>query len=365
MKLSVDKTVMLSTGTGNTSWKISDTEPVLESALVAKYLGVEVGVKGRNLVKAREAKMIQTARAYAHTIMGCTRVGLDRSLTASTLWESCAIPAILYATEAMVITKATIAELDKIQGAVARFVLQLPSSASKVSAYLDAGMKPFDLRLKARQLLFLHAVTRPRKDKLVRMVVESILADTLDPWTAQVQEGINNLPLRNYFSANKRQIKEAIKQYQVNTVRSLKAGFSSLTWMSEPVRWFTLQPHVNDSQESRTINRFRAADVGLGNRRPNSWGSQYTNCPLCEEDGNEFVLNELHVILCCPSIGFERWTRDIDKYIGECNVRGLYSPGEIMKGFLGGDGADNVTMMGRAKDLKCLLDAWLCLVAPT
>ncbi len=151
----------------------------------------------------------------------------------------------------------------------------------------------FLLRLPA----FLHAATRPRKDKLVRMVVESILADGSDPWTAQVQEGINNLPVRSFFSTNRRIIKEAIKQYQVNTVRSLKAGFSSLTWMSEPVRWFTLQPHVNDSQESRTINRFRAADVGLGNRRPNSWGFQYANCPLCEEDGNVFVLNELHVIL--------------------------------------------------------------------
>ena len=80
----------------------------MESALIAKYLGVEVGMKGRNLVIAREAKMIQTARAYAHTIMGCTRLGLDRSLTASTQWESCAIPAFLYATEAMVISKATI-----------------------------------------------------------------------------------------------------------------------------------------------------------------------------------------------------------------------------------------------------------------
>ena len=41
MKLSVDKTVMLSTGTGSTSWKISDSEPTLESALVAR---VRVGV---------------------------------------------------------------------------------------------------------------------------------------------------------------------------------------------------------------------------------------------------------------------------------------------------------------------------------
>ena len=63
MKLAVEKTVMLSTGTGNVSWKISDTEPNLEAALVAKYLGVEVGVEGRNMVKARQAKMITTARA--------------------------------------------------------------------------------------------------------------------------------------------------------------------------------------------------------------------------------------------------------------------------------------------------------------
>ena len=144
----------------------------------------------------------------------------------------------------------------------------------------------------------------------------------------------------------------------------MKGGYSSLAWMSEPIKWFTLQPHVNDSQESRTLNRFRTADLGLGNRRPNTWGFQYTDCLLCEEDGNGFILNELHVILCCPSVGFERWTRGIDKYIGECHVRGLYSPGVILKEFFGGDGADNTTMMGRAKDLKCLHEAWLNLVAP-
>jgi len=199
-----------------------------------------------------------------------------------------------------------IAELEKIQGAVARFILQLPSSASKVSAYMDAGMKPIDLRLKARQLMFVHAVTSPKKEKLVHMVVETVLADKTDPWTAQVQEEINNLPVQDFFSAGRKQIKEIIKQYQINTVHIMKGGYSSLVWMCEPIKWFTLQPHVNDSQESRTLNRFRSADVGLGNRRLNSWGYQYTDCPLCDEDGKGFELNELHVILCCSSVGFEQ-----------------------------------------------------------
>ena len=161
-----------------------------------------------------------------------------------------------------------IAELEKIQGAVARFILQLPSSASKVSASMDAGMKPIDLRLKARQLMFVHTVTSPKKEKLVRMVIETVLTDKTDPWTAQVQEEINNLPVRDFFSADRKQIKEIIKQYQINQVHIMKGGYSSQVWMCEPIKWFTLQPHMNDSQESRTLNRFRSADVGLGNRRP-------------------------------------------------------------------------------------------------
>ena len=364
MKLAVEKTVMLSTGTGNVSWKISDTEPNLEAALVAKYLGVEVGVEGRNMVKARQAKMITTARAYAHTIMGCTMVGLDRSLTARTLWESCAIPAILYATETMVVSKSTLEQLDKIQGAVARFILQLPSSASKVAAYLDAGMKPMNLRIQARQLLFVHAATRPKKDKLVRMVVKSVLADLTDPWTVQVQREIGKLPVRDFFAATKTQVKYIIKHQQIDAIRIMKGSHTSLAWMSEPIVWFTLQPHVNDSPESRTLNRFRAADVGLGNRRPNTWGFKYTNCPLCEEDGNEFKLNEAHVVVICPSVGFERWTRGIDQFIGECNSRNIHSHWEVLKEFLGGDGADKAIMMARAKDLSCLLEAWLTLVSP-
>ena len=96
---------------------------------------------------------------------------------------------------------------------MARFILQLLSSASKVSAY----MKPIDLRLKARQLMFIHAVTRPKTDKLVRMVVETVLADKTDPWTAQVQGENDKLPIQG-FTANRKQIKEIIKQYQIDTV---------------------------------------------------------------------------------------------------------------------------------------------------
>ena len=99
MKLAVDKTVILTAGDNSCTWKVDDDSPDLIATLVAKYLGVSLSVKGRNLVKAREEKMVSSARAFAHTIMGLTQSGLDRAITAHKLWEVCAIPSILYATK--------------------------------------------------------------------------------------------------------------------------------------------------------------------------------------------------------------------------------------------------------------------------
>ena len=85
MRLSIEKTVILSNGQEGQVWKVELGTPDLEATLVGKYLGVDVQVKGRNLVKAREERMLKIAQNYANTIMGVTRAGLDRALVAHTL----------------------------------------------------------------------------------------------------------------------------------------------------------------------------------------------------------------------------------------------------------------------------------------
>ena len=150
MKLVVSKTIILTHGPNNSSWSASEDELELEALLVGKYLGVDIQVKGRNLVKAREERMLTVARSYAHTIIGLTQSGLDRAIIAHKLWECCAIPAVLYGTEAMIISATTVRALERIQGQVARFILQLPSSASGIVGFVDTGLKPMGDRIKER-----------------------------------------------------------------------------------------------------------------------------------------------------------------------------------------------------------------------
>ena len=154
MKLAVEKTVMLTTGPAGTSWKVSDNDPSLEAVLVGKYLGIDIQVKGRNLIKGREEKMVATAQRYANAIIGLSRNGLDRAVAAHTLWERCAIPAVLYCSEVMVISKVALDKLDRIQHMVARYILQLPKSSARVAGALDAGLMQMKDRVATRTGLF-------------------------------------------------------------------------------------------------------------------------------------------------------------------------------------------------------------------
>ena len=175
MSLAVSKTIILTNGPMDSSWLVLEDEPELEALLVGKYLGVDIQVKGRNLVKAREARMLAVARSYAHAIIGLTRSGLNRALIARKLWECCAVPAILYGTEAMTVTATTLVGLERIQGQVARFILQLPSSTSGVAGFLDAGLKPMCERIKERLGLYVWSIVNKRRDPIVTGVFASVM----------------------------------------------------------------------------------------------------------------------------------------------------------------------------------------------
>ena len=74
----------------------------MKETIEAKYLGIDIKVRGKNPIKTKEQKMITQAKAKAYTILNLKREGINRAKIARTLWESTVIPAVLYATEIMI-----------------------------------------------------------------------------------------------------------------------------------------------------------------------------------------------------------------------------------------------------------------------
>ena len=104
MTLATSKTYIISNATYDINWSVNSE--TIEEILVAKYLGVKLQLRGRNIIGQYEEIMINRAMSYAYAIMNLTRGGLDRALIAKRVWETCAIPAILYCAEALTIKKA-------------------------------------------------------------------------------------------------------------------------------------------------------------------------------------------------------------------------------------------------------------------
>ena len=101
---------------------------------------------------------------------------------AQRLWESCAIPAILYCAEVCVFKKSTIKELERMQCMVGRFILQVPAASSWVMSWVDAGLMPLEHRIQKRQALFIWAVVRSKHNEVLIKVLGELLDNRCDPW---------------------------------------------------------------------------------------------------------------------------------------------------------------------------------------
>ena len=113
----------------------------------------------------------------------------------------------LYATEAMVISKTTVKELEKIQHFMASFILQLQKSSSQVMGWMDAGLRPIQHRLDMRMILFAHSLIGKKKDLLTRTVAEAIMSDTTDPWTKRFNLILSRIEIQDISKVSRIQLK--------------------------------------------------------------------------------------------------------------------------------------------------------------
>ena len=75
MSLSVTKTFVLSTRRAGRSWNIGKSGNTLEDSMMAKYLGVNIQLRGKCTVR-REEDVISSAMRFTHSIMSLTRANL-------------------------------------------------------------------------------------------------------------------------------------------------------------------------------------------------------------------------------------------------------------------------------------------------
>ena len=116
---------------------------------------------------------------------------------------------------------------------------------------------------------------------------------------------------------------------------------------------------LDDSWQSEVLCSFRAGNARLGNRAPTPEGLTLKLCHLCGALGKQTLVNELHIILCCPfleSIRLDTGLRQTITKLSEMyNTR---SPVNLIRLFLGEDSATPEELKSRAIMLHRLRIKW-------
>ena len=139
----ISKTMFYSAKTGTTKFDDPYSSRItfnLEAVISYKYLGVFFSANPYSMFKSFNENVVKKSRNYLQNILSVSKNGADKAMMAYKMWTSIALPSILYGTEVFPLTQATLSELEKVQSRVGKFILQIPSNSTNLTANLNAGL---------------------------------------------------------------------------------------------------------------------------------------------------------------------------------------------------------------------------------
>ena len=285
--------------TGRTVFTGHQQDPLsLEEVLCYKYLGIPVSCSPYSLFKNYNEQVKKRAKSYLSSVISLVKTGPDRSELAHTLWTCCALPSILYGSEVMPLTQATIAEVERCQSQVGKFIQQLPRSSASVASSLDAGLKPVWAVVAEKVLLYANAIMLKSRNYWPRIALNMNLSlGTKSPYTRYLQRWKT---ATNATLLSSKSIRISVNDAAINSVLEQQKLVSTTTFAMSPhqssvskSKWFKLKPWVSDSSSSKIFARFRACNTSLGNRGPTKDGQFFSLCPLCAKVGRDAINNEV------------------------------------------------------------------------
>ena len=162
LTISVKKSMVMSCSTN--TWDLHDEEGEVYASMDKiheyKYLGVETYNTMYKVSTAKQQKCITAARRYRASCRYLSRQGPDVISLSNCSWRNVAVPAILYGTEFIMFTNATLDEMERQQARWAKETLSLPSGAPNVVAQVLMGAPTMKEVIYTKQLKYFHRLNK-------------------------------------------------------------------------------------------------------------------------------------------------------------------------------------------------------------
>ena len=271
---------------------------------------------------------VKTAHKYKSTCIHVSRMGPDVVDVALCTWSNIAIPAILTGCEMIPFCETRIAEIERIQGQVAKFILGIGLSSPNICAQTELGLKPFRQLLLERQLKFYFRALYLHEDRWVHQALQDHLSGEWPSPYLQYMSKIRGL--LGIFSPvpAPSMMKGLVGDY---FLAKINTSISSLNWIF-PVEKLSRSSYVCEDESSSVITQFKLDCAGLGDKIPRMGHNKKPFCPVCPHN----VPNTgIHLLFACDSLAALRKETGILSFHTQCKQNGL-SLSACYKNFVNG-----------------------------
>ena len=312
MKISISKTSVV-TSLEDYECLITDPdsmeEEIVNHVSNYKYLGITQYATPWRTSQKKGESMVARARVYKNVILRTRSQQLDNTAAMSALWQNIAIPGIMYATDAVPISDATIAELEIIQNQIGKSLLGVPQSSANTVVQVELGWKPMRLWIELNKLRFFLRVTSAEfiGSSIVKSCMEWNLRNPQTLYYSNLMSVLGTYAPthQDLKNVSKKQIHQRHEQKVIVDIQEMV----TLKLMPLPKYWWKMSNHIEDARWSRTLVKFRCMNSGLGNRDSyrtadsiSQDGGRVLQCPLCFQGDN----NEFHLLITCKQMEHHR-----------------------------------------------------------
>ena len=188
------------------------------------------------------------------------------------------------------ITKTQIEELESVDKLLIRRILNAPLAASVESLYLELGLTPIHIIIKARRIRYLHYLARLEKNEMLyKVFMTQWKFPVKDDWTDMVKQDLKDLKIGLSLEeirgktelSFKNLIKIKTKEYTLEFLLKMKQKHSKM--MNLDYKELKIQNYFKDEnisvKEAQNLFKFRTRVAKFKENFKNS--HEVRTCPLC------------------------------------------------------------------------------------
>merc|ERR1711874_515734 len=121
----------------------------------AKYLGIQIGGKGRDIFQAENKIWIQKAEKKSNEIISQIKKSFDKIIVGKAIWKMMSIPSILFGRAVIATSKTNIEKLQRIENKVWRYLLGIGGYSTVEALRSEIGASLVKSRMMETMLLFI------------------------------------------------------------------------------------------------------------------------------------------------------------------------------------------------------------------